>query len=174
MIDENSNTGTTYQQFYGKFRGKVTDNRDPLMRGRIRAQVPAVFGDEDTGWALPCTPYGGKGVGFFFIPPVGANVWIEFENGNTDYPIWVGCFWGTGETPKTPAVPDVKVIKTDAATITVNDMPGAGGITIETSTGLKIVMDTTGIELSNNLSHIKLTPADVSINNGALQVISSG
>ena len=162
----------SYQHFYGKYRGKVTDNRDPLMQGRVRARVPAVFGDEETGWALPCTPYGGKGVGFFFIPPVDANIWIEFENGNPDYPIWVGCFWGAGEAPKMPATPDTKLIKTDVMTMTINDLPGGGGMTIETSTGLKIIMDVTGIELSNSSSSVKLTAASVSINNGALEVVA--
>jgi hypothetical protein len=103
---------------------------------------------------------------------VGANVWIEFEEGNPDYPIWGGCFWGDGEAPK-PAVPEVKVVKTDFATITLNDsLPGAGGIvTIETSSGLKIVMDIKGIELSNGASSVKLSSNSVSINDGALEVI---
>jgi uncharacterized protein involved in type VI secretion and phage assembly len=156
---------------YGKFRGKVTDNKDPLMLGRIRAQVPSVLDDEETGWALPCAPYAGPGVGIFFIPPIGANVWIEFEDGNIDYPIWVGGFWGIGEAPKKPALPDVKVIKTDTATITINDFPGLNGVTIETNTGLKIVMDINGIELTNAAANVKLTPASVSINNGALDII---
>ena len=157
--------------FYGKYRGKVTDNRDPLMQGRIRATVPAVFGDKETGWALPSAPYGGKGVGFFFVPPVEANVWVEFERGNPEVPIWSGCFWGTGEAPKMPATPEVKVIKTDFATITIKDMSGAGEISIESTTGLKMVMNISGIELSNSATKIKLTPASVSINDGALEVI---
>jgi hypothetical protein len=157
--------------FYGKYRGKVIDNNDPLLMGRIRAKVPAVFDEEVTGWALPSMPYGGPGVGFFFVPPTDANVWIEFEEGNPDYPLWTGCFWTAGETPAVPALPFVKLIKTDTATIKLDDTPGMGGITIETSTGLKIVMNVSGIELSNGAASVKLTPASVSVNNGALEVI---
>jgi Type VI secretion system/phage-baseplate injector OB domain len=164
-------TERLYRRFYGKYRGKVTDNHDPLMQGRIRAQVPSVFGGEESGWALPCTPYAGKGVGFFFIPPVDANVWIEFEDGNPDYPIWVGCFWGVDEAPKMPAIADIKIIKTDAATITLNDLPGIEGVTIETSTGLKIVIDGMGIKLSTISTGINITPRSVSINDGALEVM---
>lgn len=159
------------QRFYGKYRGVVTDNRDPSMLGRIRAKVPSVFGEQETGWALPCSPYAGKGVGIFFIPPIGANVWIEFEEGNTDNPIWSGCFWNIGEAPQMPALPDVKIIRTDFANITLNDIPGINSITIETKNRLKIVMDVTGIELSNGAVKVKLTPASVSINDGALEVI---
>ena len=155
--------------FYGKYRGKVKENSDPLMQGRIRAQVPAVFGDDVSGWALPCSPYGGNGVGFFFIPPVDANVWIEFENGNPDYPIWVGCFWGANEVPKMPALPDViKMIKTDLAKITINDSAGKGGITIETTAGLKISIDNKEIEFSNGSASLKLTSNQVEINKDAL------
>jgi uncharacterized protein involved in type VI secretion and phage assembly len=158
-------------RFFGKYRGKVTDNMDPLMQGRIRARVPAVFGEEETGWALPSSPYAGSGVGFFFVPPVDSNVWIEFEGGDGDYPIWSGGFWNAGDTPAVPGLPSTKIIKTDTATIKLDDLPGAGGITIETTTGLKIVMNMTGIELSNGSASVKLTPASVSVNNGALEVI---
>jgi uncharacterized protein involved in type VI secretion and phage assembly len=158
-------------KYYGKYRGEVTDNQDPLTLGRIRAKVPAIFGGNDSGWATPCAPYAGKGVGFFFIPPVGAKVWIEFEGGDPENPIWSGGFWETGDTPKTPASPDVKVIKTDSATITLDDTAGAGSLTIETTSGLKIVMDSTGIELSNSSSKVKLTSSSVSINDGALEVV---
>ena len=48
---------------------------------------------------MPCAPFAGSGVGFFALPPVGANVWVEFEGGDPDYPIWSGCFWGAGEVP---------------------------------------------------------------------------
>ena len=109
------------QKFYGKYRGRVNDNRDPEGLGRIRALVPDVIGDEETGWALPSAPYAGDGVGFFLVPPIGANVCIEFEKSNPDNPIWVGGFWDRNQTPKIPANPDVKVIKTDSVIITINE-----------------------------------------------------
>ncbi|HEX8720456.1 MAG TPA: phage baseplate assembly protein V [Pyrinomonadaceae bacterium] len=93
-------------RYYGKYRAFVVDNADPEKRGRLRVRVPSVTGDEVvTGWALPCAPYGGAaGDGFFFVPEVGAGVWVEFEAGQLEYPVWVGVFWskpgGEPETPK--------------------------------------------------------------------------
>ena len=158
--------------FYGKFRGVVSDNRDPLMLGRIRAKVQDVLGDQESGWALPAVPYAGNGVGLFLIPPTDANVWIEFEHGDPDYPIWSGGFWAQGEVPASPGVAEKKVLKTDTATITLDDTPGAGGITIETTagTGAKIVMDIQGILISNGTWSVKLSASSVSINDGALEV----
>lgn len=157
--------------FYGKYRGVVSDNRDPLMLGRIRAKVQDVFGEHESGWALPALPYAGKKVGLFLIPPTDAWVWIEFEHGDPEYPIWTGCFWAQGEVPVSPAVAEMKVLKTDVATITLNDVTGAGGVTIETTTGMKIVMNVTGLEITNGQGgSIKLTGPQVSVNSGALEV----
>lgn len=157
--------------FHGKFRGVVSDNRDPLMLGRIRAKVQDVFGENESGWALPALPYAGNGVGLFLIPPENASVWIEFEHGDPEYPIWTGCFWAQGEPPASPAVAEMKVLKTDTATITLNDLPGAAGITIETALGMKIVIDAKGIEITNGqLASIKLAQSTVSINGNALEV----
>jgi uncharacterized protein involved in type VI secretion and phage assembly len=111
-------------------------------------------------------------VGFFAIPPNGANVWVEFEGGDPDYPIWSGCFWGLGEAPAVPALAEMKVIKTDTGTITINDLPGIGGITIETTLGAKIAITATGIEINNGMGgSIILQGPQVSVNNGALEVI---
>ena len=158
--------------FLSKYRGTVENNIDPMQLGRIQVSVPSVLGEGRMSWAMPCVPYAGSGVGFFAIPPVGANVWIEFEGGDPDYPIWSGCFWGVGEVPAMPAIAEMKVLKTDMGTITINDLPGVGGITIETTTGMKIEINAIGIEITNGQGgSIKLTGPQVSINDGALDVI---
>jgi uncharacterized protein involved in type VI secretion and phage assembly len=159
------------REFFGKYRGKVENNLDPLQMGRVQVSVPAVLGEGSLSWAMPCVPFAGAGVGFFAIPPSGANVWVEFEGGDPDYPIWSGCFWDAGEVPATPAVEQMKVFKTGLATITINDIPGAGGVTIETTTGAKIAITATGIEINNGMGgSIQLSGPQVSINNGALEV----
>jgi len=111
----------------GRFRGTVVDNDDPLRLGRVRALVPGALRDAPSGWALPSAPYAGPGVGLFAVPPQGANVWVEFEEGDLDRPLWVGGFWGEGELPPL-ASPDRKVLRTKSSVIIVDD---SGGVTID-------------------------------------------
>ena len=162
--------------FFGKYRGTVENNIDPLQTGRVQVSVPAVLGPGRMSWALPCAPLAGPGVGLFLVPPNRANVWVEFEGGDPDYPIWSGGFWGPGEAPALPALAETKVLKTDAVTLTVSDVPGAGGVTLEVNppavaTPLKLSFSSTGIEISNGSAVIKLDPVSVDVNNGALKVI---
>ena len=158
--------------FFGKFRGIVSDNRDPLMLGRVPRKVPDVLGDQESGWALPSLPYAGDGVGLFVLPPVNAWVWMEFEHGDPDYPVWAGCFWTEGQVPASPAFPEMKVFKTASATITIDDTAGVGGVTVETSDGMKIKLDATGITLDNGQgATIALSGPQVSINDDALEVM---
>lgn len=160
------------RQFFGKYRGKVENNVDPQQQGRIQVSVPAVLGQGRMSWAMPCVPFAGPGVGFFAIPPRAANVWVEFEGGNPDYPIWSGCFWGLGEVPATPAVAEVMVLKTQAGTLTLNALPPPiGGVTLETASGMKIAFTAVGLEITNGKGSIKMTGPKVSINNDALEVL---
>jgi len=163
-------------QFFGKYRGQVENNVDPQQQGRIQVSVPAVLGEGRLSWAMPCVPYAGSGVGFFAIPPVGANVWVEFEGGDPDYPIWSGCFWGMGEVPVLPALAFTKILKTDGITLKLDDTPGVGGFTLEVNppvvaVPIRMVCNVSGVELTHGAASVKLTPASVSINNGALEVI---
>lgn len=161
--------------FYGKYRGKVAANVDPNKLGRLQVSVPAVLGEGRTSWAMPCVAFAGPSVGLFLLPPVGANVWVEFEAGDPDYPIWSGCFWGSGEVPADPATEDVKLLKTTGITLQLSDVSGSGGVKLDVdspgvSSALSLVMDKSGIELKNGSSTVLLSSSSVSVNDGALEV----
>jgi len=146
-------------RFYGKYRAFVVDNADPENRGRLRLQIPSALGkDVVSGWALPCLPYGGAAdQGFFFIPEKDACVWVEFEMGDLDYPVWVGTFWGKPggqtEVPK-PAdgqsPPTSKVIKTLNHFIELADEDGKAAIRItDQANSNEIVIDDKGMALKD-------------------------
>ncbi len=123
-----TNVNSSQGRFYGKYRGKVLDNIDPLIMGRLLVEVPSVPANI-TNFAMPCVPYAGPQVGFYAMPPIGANVWVEFEGGDPNYPIWVGCFWSEGEVPL-EAPPETKIFKTDFNTFILDDLPEVGGMTL--------------------------------------------
>ena len=150
-------------RYFGKYRGEVVDNNDPLSQGRLLVRVAGVMGQE-TLWALPCTPYAGAGVGFFALPPVGARVWVEFEGGDTDYPIWVGGYWLPDELPSADAVPAVVFLRTPGATIRIEE---SGTVEIETAGGSKLTL--TGTEITAESATIKQTA-----NGGATELTAGG
>jgi len=155
--------------FYGKYRGVVSANQDPLMLGRIKVSVPDVL-DPDGAWAMPCAPAGG---GAFALPAEGAGVWVEFERGDPSYPIWSGVWWGSAdEVPGIVASSQEKLtLETKGGhTVTLDDAPGIGGITLETSDG-QLVIGLSGIAIDNGRgARIRLSGPLVSINEGALEV----
>lgn len=181
-------------RFYGKYRGFVVDNADPEKRGRIRVKVPSVIGDEVvSGWALPCAPYGGTSdVGAFYIPEVEAGVWVEFEMGLVEYPIWVGTFWskpgGDPEPPK-PNAPDGveesdvqdpptrKIFKTvKGHTIQFEDADDQELVLIvENKNANVIAMNKDGITITDgaNTNKIEMTSSGITIDAGdkAIQII---
>lgn len=163
-------------KFFGKFRGVVTSIEDPKQIGRIQAKVADVMGGLESGWAMPAFPFAGSGMGLFALPKVGAGVWIEFEHGDPDFPIWSGCWYGSAaEVPPLLLAPPYKkvLLKTEGGhSIILDDSPGVGGITLETSSGQKIVLSAQGVEITTGQGGtIKMTGPQVSINNGALEVI---
>ena len=157
-------------RFYGKFRGVVARNDDPDNLGRVQASVPDVYGEGQSGWALPALPYAGDDVGCYLVPPTGALVWIEFERGDTSRPIWSGCFWGRGQLPSEASGPDVKVLKTVGCTLSMSDSDGSTSITIEMGSN-KIVLDSSGVTIDAGDAAIDLSGLTrVTINDGALEV----
>jgi uncharacterized protein involved in type VI secretion and phage assembly len=167
------------RRFYGKYRGTVINNVDPLQMGRIQAMVPDVSNVIPSSWAMPCFPVTGKQMGAWMIPQVGTGVWIEFEQGDPDYPIWSGCWFGSAAEVPTlalaapPAVPNFVIQTQGQNTIMISDVPGpTGGILLKTTTGAMIAINDVGITISNGKgATIVLTGPSVTINNGAFTVI---
>jgi uncharacterized protein involved in type VI secretion and phage assembly len=166
-------------RYHGKYRGTVLNNVDPMQIGRIQAIVPDVTGVAPTSWAMPCLPVAGINTGMFTVPPIGAGVWVEFEHGDPDYPIWVGGFWGSAaEVPLLahavpPAVSGITLQTTLKNGIVISDVPGpTGGIQIQTTTGAMISVSDVGIIISNGKGAvISLTGPTVDVNLGALTVV---
>ena len=164
--------------FYGKYRGTVINNIDPLLIGRIQAIVPDVAGFIPTSWAMPCVPVAGINMGVFTVPPMFSGVWIEFERGDPDYPIWVGGYWGSAaETPLLakpvlPGVAGITLQTTLANGIVISDMPPPlGGIRIQSGVAF-ISVNQAGITISNGMGAIITMLGKITdINATALTVI---
>lgn len=164
---------------FGKYRGTVVNNVDPMQIGRIQAAVPDVAGFVPGTWAAPCLPAAGINSGLFTVPLIGAGVWIEFERGDPDYPIWVGGYWGSAaEVPLLahavpPGVPGMTLQTPLKNGLVISDVPGpTGGILIQTATGAMISVSDVGIVISNGKGAvINMTGPTVDVNLGALTVI---
>ena len=183
-------SNTQPKRYYGKYRGLVINNIDPMLQGRIMAQVPDVLGEIPSSWALPCVPAAGIQAGMFIVPPVGSQVWMEFEQGDPDYPIWTGGFWGNGaEVPiyanaPPPAVPpllgqNIVLMTTGKSSISVSDAaptPATGGVVLMSPigpAGPMLVVNETGIYITAGpgLATIWLVGPMVSINQTALTIV---
>jgi hypothetical protein len=176
--DTATTAGGTGRKYYGKYRGVVVDNVDPMMTGRILAMVPDVSSLLPTTYCMPCVPAAGLQAGMLAVPSIGAGVWIEFEQGDPDYPIWTGCFWGS--SAELPALAQLNPPGLSALTfqttlqngIVVNDVPGpTGGIILKSATGAMITVNDTGIYLSNGQgATITLVGPTVAINVAAMVI----
>lgn len=166
------------ERFYGKYRGSVRNNIDPLMKGRIMVEVPDVGGSLLSSWAMPCLPVAGMNMGMFTVPPMGAGVWVEFERGDPDYPIWVGGYYAEADVPLMarmvpPGVSGITLQTLAKNGLVISDLPGpTGGILMQTSTGAMISVSDVGIIISNGKgATINMTGPTVDINLGALTVV---
>lgn len=183
MNNGDGSAGGNPKRFYGKYRGLVIENIDPEQIGRVMVQVPDVLGEIPSSWALPCVPAAGIQSGCFIVPPIGSQVWVEFEQGDPDYPIWTGGFWGlVADVPvlatAPPAIPpgqNIVLQTTGQNMIMVSDAPptpATGGIVLKSTTGAMIVVNDTGIYISNGQgAMITMVGPTVDVNIGALTVV---
>ena len=166
-------------KFYGKYRGTVLINIDPQQIGRIQVIVTDVSSLLPSTWAMPCFPIAGKQMGMYMIPQIGAGVWVEFEHGDPDYPIWTGCYYGvTAEIPAlalagNPVSPSILMQTGLQNMLVISDLPGpTGGIMLKTTTGAMILINDVGITISNGKgATIMMTGNIVDINAGALTIM---
>ena len=177
--------------YYGKYRGIVINNIDPEQRGRIVVLVPDVYGMVPGMWAMPCLPIAGMQQGTYMVPQVGASVWIEFEKGDPEYPIWVGGFWNAlSDVPSSGLVPPPippgqaivlqttlqhSIVISDAAAVPVTSPPAppapvsTGGVVLRSPSGATVVVNDTGIYINNGKgASIDLVGSAVFVNNVAL------
>jgi len=170
---------------WGKYAGKVVSVDDSENMGRVQVSCPAVLGDQKV-WALPCVPYAGPGVGFFFIPPVDAGVWVEFEGGDVSRAIWTGCYWAKGDLPSDATSADTKLIVTDTCSLKIDDQSGEielknnqGAVTtwsadISAEAGqAKLAVGASGVssESASGAGKLEVTDGGVVVNSGAFSVM---
>jgi len=101
----------------GAWRGVVEYNLDPRREGRCKVRIPQLHNSEEEvpsshlPWARPIAPMGGyHDGGSFYVPPVGATVWVMFEQGSAQYPLYIGAWW------KSPDETREMLTKTDPST----------------------------------------------------------
>jgi uncharacterized protein involved in type VI secretion and phage assembly len=172
---------TESRRYFGKYRGTVFNNVDPEQRGRMLAIVPDVLGLVPTTWAEPCVPLAGPSgppMGAYFMPPIGAGVWVEFEQGDPNFPIWAGCRFGsTADVPTLalaglPISPSIVLQTAGQNCIAISDLPGpTGGIMLKSTTGATLIVNDTGIYIQNGKgASLTLVGPTVTVNTGALTV----
>jgi uncharacterized protein involved in type VI secretion and phage assembly len=152
-------------RWYGKYSGVVVDDDDPQKQGRLKVQVPTLWSGQEPMWARPCFP-----PGQFFTPPVGASVWVEFEAGDTGYPIWVGIWFPQDQVPAEADVepPTSRVIQTPSGhTVHFDDKDGEERIILRHKADAYVSIDKNGSVLIGNangsLVYLNAEDAEVAV-----------
>jgi len=159
----------------GKYRGVVVDNADPSKLGRIRVRCDEVAGSTPLTWALPCFPVAGNGVGIVSIPPVGAQVLVEFMGARIDAPVWVGGFYGLEDkvpphVQKDASDPTQMVFLSDGVGIVITGGESGGSIKLICGDGPSITLSSAGIEISAAGKSVTVTGSPITLNGEALRI----
>ncbi|HEX5320409.1 MAG TPA: phage baseplate assembly protein V [Stellaceae bacterium] len=168
----------------GIYSATVTTNTDPKMKGRLLLTVPDVLSYSPSTWAEPSVPLAGPtgpSMGAYMVPPVGAGVWVMFQRGDPDRPVWIGCRWG--DTPTgvptmalagNPADPNIVIQSLLQHMVMISDMPpspATGGIILQSATGATIVVNDSGIYISNGKgASITMVGPTINFNTGAMTI----
>lgn len=101
---------------YGKYRAVVSDILDPEVRGRIKVKCPSLLSLSDSSWCEYC-----GSTSDFHLPALGDTVWVEFENGLVDKPVYSGSWYAKEQIPTTDTSGSTRVIQFNGNTITMSD-----------------------------------------------------
>lgn len=101
------------EKFYGVAVGTVMNVVDPLMLGRVQIRLPFIDSEDLSPWARIAQPMAGFSHGFYFIPNIGDEVLVAFEQGDVNAPYVVGSLWNSMTPPplRSP-LPQIRAIRT--------------------------------------------------------------
>lgn len=119
-------------RYYSTYRAFVYSNDDPDNLNRLQLLVPHVNPRvADETWAYPRNTYSGNGYGVHLLPKKGDMVWVEYEYGNLDYPVWSFGHFGENQKPEEFTDSNTIGFKTPNGTLILfNDIKGEESISI--------------------------------------------
>lgn len=148
-------------RYYGQYRGFVETNDDPKKMNRLKVIIPQLNPvTTNVYWAWPVGIWGSKGYGVQMLPQVGDMVWISFENGDPDYPIWEHAGYGKNEIPSEFITPNHYGFKTpNGSILVINDNKGEEEILVK---------------LNSTLDWLKITPKELEFESELIKLGKEG
>jgi hypothetical protein len=100
-------------RFYGVTVGTVINLADPMMLGRVQVQLSFIDDLDLSPWARVAVPMAGIAHGSYFIPNIGDEVLVVFEQGDAQVPYIIGSLWNAMAPPPFPSpIPQVRTLRT--------------------------------------------------------------
>jgi type VI secretion system secreted protein VgrG len=131
MYDISKKRNSINLRFDGIYRGEVVDVEDPLFAARVRVKVHPMFSKIESPTAIPWAvvgdpSFGGiPNFGSIQVPPIGAHVWVFFENGDWRYPVYFA-----GAPAISDGVPDYPTLsREDDGTVEAINAATSKGVT---------------------------------------------
>jgi len=165
----------------GVVPARVVDHNDPKKMGRIKVHY---YWQQDSAahWARMITPHAGGDRGFMFMPEVGDEVVVGFENGDPEKAVAFGCVWnGVDVAPRQEfwggelAENDVKRIVTKSGhRLQFVDKEGKESIALATPTNLKLSMIENTEETGRSMITLHSENGDIFLSapNGRIHFVS--
>lgn len=164
VINIGADSAEADPKIYGVAVGRVINMLDPLLMGRLQVQIPIIDALDLSPWARVATPAASLASGFYWIPNLGDEVLLAFEQGDINAPYIIGCLWSAIMVPPLPSpIPQIRMIRTPLGNqIMFTEVPPT--ITISTASLLQsIVMTPAGIQIIAGANIINMTPDGVTI-----------